>query len=86
VKISAKAEYACLTVIPLATFEEQARPVRIREIADVQGIPETFLTQILLKLKAAGFVQSTRGASGVYRLDRPADRISLGDRAHHRRS
>jgi Rrf2 family protein len=57
-------------------------PVRIREIADAQGIPESFLTQILLKLKAAGFVQSTRGGIGRYRLARPADRISLGEIVH----
>jgi Rrf2 family protein len=82
VRISAKAQYACLAVIALATVQKQDRPVRIREIADAQGIPETFLTQILLKLKAAGLVQSTRGAVGGYRLARPADEISLGEVIH----
>ncbi|MFO0891013.1 MAG: Rrf2 family transcriptional regulator [Isosphaeraceae bacterium] len=81
-RVSAKAEYACLAVIALAILGKGDRPVRIREIADTQGIPETFLTQILLKLKAAGLVHSTRGASGGYRLARSAEHISLGEVIH----
>jgi Rrf2 family cysteine metabolism transcriptional repressor len=53
--------------------------VPIREIAEAQGIPETFLTQILLKLKGAGLVLSTRGSAGGYRLARSPDEISLLD-------
>jgi Rrf2 family protein len=77
VKISAKAEYACLAVIALAQRSRGDRPVPIREIAESQGIPETFLTQILLKLKGAGLVHSTRGSTGGYRLARPPQDISL---------
>ena len=44
-RISAKAEYACLAVIALAQRQLENRPVLIREIAKAQGIPETFLTQ-----------------------------------------
>ena len=76
-RISAKAEYACLAVIALAQRRQQDRPVPIREIAEAQGIPETFLTQILLKLKGAGLVHSTRGSAGGYRLARPPEQISL---------
>ena len=78
-KISAKAEYACLAVIALADRHEAARPVPIREIADAHDIPETFLTQILIRLKGAGLVISTRGSSGGYRLARDPVAISLGD-------
>jgi Rrf2 family cysteine metabolism transcriptional repressor len=35
--------------------------------------------QILLQLKGAGLVYSTRGSSGGYRLARPAEQISLGE-------
>ena len=41
------------------------------------GIPERYLVQILLQLKSAGLVASTRGASGGYRLARDASSISL---------
>ncbi|WP_165252147.1 RrF2 family transcriptional regulator [Paludisphaera soli] len=78
-KISAKAEYACLAVIALADRHDGERPVPIREIAEAHDIPETFLTQILIRLKGAGLVVSTRGSSGGYRLARDPLTISLGD-------
>ncbi len=78
-RLSAKAEYACLAVIELADRHEADRPVPIREIADAHEIPETFLTQILIRLKGAGLVTSTRGSSGGYRLARDPAAISLGD-------
>ncbi|MGC1720884.1 MAG: Rrf2 family transcriptional regulator [Isosphaeraceae bacterium] len=78
-RISAKAEYACLALIYLAQRRLENRPVPIREIAEAQGIPETFLTQILLKLKGAGLVLSTRGSAGGYRLARSPEEISLQD-------
>jgi Rrf2 family protein len=79
VRFSAKAEYACLAIIALAEKYHEARPLPIREIAKAQGIPATFLTQILLKLKGAGLVLSTRGSSGGYRLARAPEAISLLD-------
>ena len=78
-RISAKAEYACLAMIALAEKHHEGRPLPIREIAETQGIPATFLTQILLKLKGAGLVLSTRGSSGGYRLARPPEEIALID-------
>jgi Rrf2 family protein len=92
--ISAKAEYACLAVLALARRAAGEAPLRIREISRAYGIPERYLVQILLQLKGAGLVASTRGASGGYRLARDAASISLNDvftaidgspvpRAHH---
>ncbi len=57
-------------------------PVRIRSIADEHGIPSRFLVQILLQLKGAGFVTSTRGAAGGYQLIKPPEEISLADVMH----
>ncbi len=78
-RISAKAEYACLAVIALAERHHEARPLPIREIAEAREIPANFLTQILLKLKGAGLVISTRGSTGGYRLARPPEEIALID-------
>jgi len=78
-KISAKAEYACLAILALARPNSDGSPIRIREIAKSHGIPERYLVQILLQLKGAGLVHSTRGASGGYRLARSANLISLGE-------
>ena len=78
-KISAKSEYACLAVLALAQRGRESSPVRIREISEAYAIPERYLVQILLQLKGAGLVASTRGASGGYRLARKASAISLSE-------
>ncbi len=77
-KISAKVEYACIAVLELARRFAAPEPVRIRQIAVAHDIPSRFLVQILLQLKSAGFVASTRGAAGGYRLAMPPGEITLG--------
>jgi Rrf2 family protein len=76
-RISAKAEYACVAMLELARNANEPQPLRIKAIADSQGIPQRFLVQILLQLKTAGLVVSVRGASGGYQLARPPASISL---------
>lgn len=76
---SAKAEYACLSMLELAVQYGDPHPIRLADIADKHGIPQRFLVQILLQLKGAGLVASTRGASGGYQLARAPDEISLAD-------
>ncbi len=77
--LSAKTEYACLAMLQLAADYDSGEPVHIRRIADENGIPARFLVQILLQLKGASLVASTRGAAGGYRLSRPPREISLAD-------
>ncbi len=77
--ISAKTEYACIAVLELAASYGSGEPVRIRKIADTHNIPSRFLVQILLQLKGAGLVSSTRGAAGGYELIRDPRQITLGD-------
>jgi Rrf2 family transcriptional regulator, cysteine metabolism repressor len=77
-KISAKAEYACLAILALARVGRGSAPVHIHDISDAYVIPERYLVQILQQLKGAGLVESTRGASGGYRLAREASAITLG--------
>jgi Rrf2 family protein len=78
-RVSAKAEYACLAMLELASNYEGPNPVRVKAIADSHGIPQRFLVQILLQLKGSGLVASVRGASGGYQLARAPDEISLAD-------
>lgn len=77
--LSAKTEYACLAMLQLAAEHESGEPVQIRRIAEVHGIPSRFLVQILLQLKGASLVASTRGASGGYRLARSPREITLAE-------
>jgi Rrf2 family protein len=78
-RVSAKAEYACVAMFELAANHGSREPVRVKAIADAHGIPLRFLVQILLQLKGAGLVTSTRGASGGYQLTRNPEAISLAD-------
>ncbi len=77
--VSAKTEYACVAVLELAADYGTGRPVRVRDIAEANGIPAQFLVQILLRLKSAGLVSSTRGAGGGYQLAKPPEAISLAE-------
>ncbi len=76
---SAKAEYACIAMLELAARRSDPNPVRLKSIAEMHGIPKRFLVQILLQLKAAGLVGSTRGAAGGYFLGREPATITIAD-------
>jgi Rrf2 family protein len=77
--VSAKTEYACIAVLELAASFGSNEPVRIKRIAETHGIPSRFLVQILLQLKGAGLVTSTRGAAGGYQLAKDPQQITLLD-------
>ncbi len=77
--LSAKTEYACLAMLELAKEFDAGEPVQLRKIAAEHGIPSRFLVQILLQLKGASLVASTRGAAGGYRLARPPQKITLAE-------
>jgi Rrf2 family transcriptional regulator, cysteine metabolism repressor len=78
-RISAKAEYACLAIIELARSGGVGARKRVRELSEAQGIPERYLIQILLQLKAAGIVRSERGSLGGYQLSRDPSQISVAE-------
>lgn len=78
-RLSAKTEYAAIAVLELARNWGSDEPVRIRSIAAAHGVPSRFLVQILLQLKGAGVVTSTRGAAGGYQLARSPEEITLED-------
>src|SRR5436190_20497153 len=76
---SAKAEYACVAMLELASRHAEPKPVRLADLAGKHGISDRFLVQILLDLKRAGLVDSRRGAAGGYALARNPDEITLYD-------
>jgi Rrf2 family protein len=78
-RISAKAEYACVAMLELAANYAESQPLPIKTIAEAQEVPQYFLVQILLQLKTVGLVVSVRGASGGYQLARPPEAITLAD-------
>lgn len=59
------------------TYEEGH--VRLKDVAERQGISRKYLGHLIAPLKRAGLVSASRGAYGGYRLARAPDRISLGE-------
>ena len=70
--------YALKALIQLTTGPDD-RPLPAIEIAQEANIPRKFLETILADLKRRGFVISTRGLRGGYRLARPPEQITIGD-------
>ena len=77
-KISQKGLYALQAMMTLARRHKQGA-IKIRDIAAESDLPEKFLELILLELKNARIVDSTRGARGGYRLRRDPAEIPLSD-------
>jgi Rrf2 family protein len=55
------------------------RPCRKHEIADCEGISGDYVEQILIRLKAAGLVESHRGAKGGFTIAGDAGKITVAD-------
>jgi len=77
-RVSAKADYAVRAALELAATTD-GRPLKREQLSGAQKIPSKFLETIMLELKHAGIVKSTRGAVGGYALARPAQDISVAD-------
>ena len=77
-KITSRTEYGLRAMVYLAGREER-RPVPLAEIAASEAIPGPFLERILARLREAGLVKATRGASGGYALARPPERVAVYD-------
>lgn len=77
-KLSTKGKYGLRAMIDLAQYSEQ-EIVSISSISLRQNISESYLEQLVAKLRKAGLVKSIRGAQGGYQLARPSATISVGD-------
>jgi Rrf2 family protein len=75
-RVTAKADYAVRAVVELAEAA-RASPRKVDQIAQAQGIPLSFLENILTQLRSAGIVRSQRGPEGGYWLARPAAEVNL---------
>lgn len=77
-KLSTKGRYGLRALIDLGLYSEN-ETVSIASIAARQNISESYLEQLIAKLRKAGLVTSIRGAGGGYKLAKPAAEISVGD-------
>jgi Rrf2 family protein len=79
--ITQKMKYALKALLTLA--DEARRPVpealTIEMIAKRSGAPKRFLEHILLEIRNAGIVGSTRGRAGGYQLIKAPEQISVSE-------
>jgi Rrf2 family protein len=75
-RITTWAEYGVICALHLAKRTDEG-PVAGRELAEREKLPADYVEQILLRLRRADIVSSTRGARGGYTLSRPASAITV---------
>ncbi len=73
-----RSEYALLALVYLSRHP-QAAYIPAETIAQAQGIPQKFLEQLLLSLRRAKYLHSSKGCNGGYCLARPAEKINLAE-------
>ena len=77
-KLTTRTEYALLALVFLAKHQNEGN-ISVESIAQAQKIPAKFLEQLLLAMKRAHLLSSTKGQHGGYRLGRKADEITLAE-------
>jgi Rrf2 family protein len=77
-RITTWAEYGLICALHLAR-RAGAGPVTGRDVAARERLPCDYVEQILLRMRRAGIVDSTRGARGGYALAKAPHDISVRD-------
>lgn len=75
--LTTTSQYALRALTHLA--RQAGEPVLGRDLAQSGEVPENYLSKVLLTLRNAGLVNTTRGSGGGYRLGRSANEIYLID-------
>lgn len=76
IRISTKGRYGTRLMLELALNYGNGTML-LKEVAQSQDISVGYLEQIIPNLKAAGLINSSRGAHGGYELARPPEEINL---------
>ncbi|HEX7492225.1 MAG TPA: Rrf2 family transcriptional regulator [Candidatus Limnocylindrales bacterium] len=78
VSFSTKGEYGVRLMAQLAR-RHGTGPASLTDIAEEEELPRAYLEQLVISLRDADLVQSTRGAHGGYELTRPPELIVMGE-------
>src|ERR1700693_4943839 len=78
VHFSTRGEYGVRLMVELARHHGLG-PVSLAEIADHENLPRPYLEQLVVSLRDADLVHSTRGSRGGYELTREPSQIRMGE-------
>lgn len=73
--ISRRTDYATRALLALAL--DRNGSMKLEELAQRTGAPQSVLEQVMPVMRSAGLIRSERGPSGGYRLNKPPDEITL---------
>ncbi|MDX6770036.1 MAG: Rrf2 family transcriptional regulator [Elusimicrobiota bacterium] len=76
-RITSSVEYATRLMTALAREHGNA-PVSAERLSASDNVPVDYVSQLLVKLRRAGLIESRRGSAGGYALARPPASITLG--------
>jgi Rrf2 family cysteine metabolism transcriptional repressor len=76
--VSTRGEYGMRLMVDLAQHFGQGT-VSLHAVAEREGLPESYLEQLVASLRKAGLVTGKRGAGGGYVLSRDPGEITAGD-------
>ena len=77
-KFSTQEEYGLRLLLRIAK-SDSPNGLTIPEISEVEGLSSANTAKILRALRLAGFIESARGQTGGYKLNKPADKILISD-------
>ena len=77
-KVSTKGRYAIRVMLDLAV-NDTGEYIPLKEVAERQGITLKYLEQIIILLKRAGYLKSSRGNGGGYKLSTAPEEYGIGD-------
>ena len=76
-RLSTRGRYGTRLMVDLAQHYANG-PIPLAEIARRQDLSAKYLEQLIILLKGAGLIRSTRGRRGGYTLARKPEEISVG--------
>ncbi len=77
-QLSTKARYAVRALVELAV-SNNSKPVKLKDIAEKQGISLKYLEQVMLPLRIGGYVKTLKGSRGGYMLTCTPGEVTLLD-------
>lgn len=77
-KFSTQEEYGLRLLLRIGK-DHSDNGMTIPELSELEGLSEANVAKILRMLRLAGFVESSRGQNGGYKLTRPAKEILVGE-------
>ena len=76
-KLTTRSRYGTRMILDMALHGKDG-PVRIKDIAERQGVSVKYLEKLVRELKQAGFVRSRRGPRGGHELAMPLEAVTVG--------